>query len=99
MFYILEGEKVAPCPDIRAWGEWMGKSEERLLWRTETADALVSTVFLGSDHRYTGGGPPIVFETMVFGGEFDQAMERYATYAEAQAGHERWVTQVFGGQV
>lgn len=29
----------------------------------------VSTVFLGLDHSWTPGGPPLVFETMVFGGQ------------------------------
>lgn len=59
---------------------------------------LISTVFLGLDHRFDGGWPPILFETMVFGppiygdgGESYRregfAQERYATWAEAEAGH------------
>jgi len=28
----------------------------------------VSTVFLGLDHNFSSKGPPVVFETMVFGG-------------------------------
>lgn len=92
--YILDGEAIVPCPDMREWGKWM-KTDKRFLWRTETAYALVSTVFLGNDRRFIGDGPPVVFETMIFGGgEFNQEQERYTTYADAQAGHERWAAVV-----
>lgn len=30
---------------------------------------------------------PILYETMVFGGEHDQLQKRYATYNEAVTGH------------
>ena len=59
-------------------------------------DAAVSTVFLGMDH-YWGNDPdhdPVVFETMVFGGDWDQAQERYTSWDDALAGHERWVQKV-----
>lgn len=52
----------------------------------------VSTVFLGLNHQY-GDGPPLIFETMVFGGKYDQDMERYATEAQAIEGHARWVAK------
>ena len=38
--------------------------------------------------------PPLIFETMIFGGEHDQYQYRYATKAEAIAGHERAVQLV-----
>jgi hypothetical protein len=47
----------------------------------------ISTVFLGIDHNLEGDGPPLLFETMVFGGKLDQEQDRYATYDEALAGH------------
>ena len=47
----------------------------------------VSTVFLGLDHGY-GDGPPILYETMVFGGTLDGEQDRYATREQALAGHE-----------
>lgn len=52
----------------------------------------VSTVWLGIDHAF-GSGPPLIFETMVFGstGESDLDCERYSTEAEALAGHARLV--------
>lgn len=33
-------------------------------------------------------GPPILFETMIFGGKHDQDMWRYRTWAETEEGHE-----------
>lgn len=53
----------------------------------------ISTVFLGLDHSWNGG-PPVVFETMVFGGPLDEEQDRYCTRAEAEAGHAMWVARV-----
>ena len=53
----------------------------------------VSTVFLGLDHSF-GGGTPILFETMIFGGEYDDYQERYHTLEEAQVGHEKAISLV-----
>jgi len=49
--------------------------------------ADVSTVFLGLDHGW-GDGPPILFETMIFGGPHDQRQWRYSTIEEAREGHK-----------
>ena len=52
----------------------------------------VSTVFLSMDHGLAGrigDGTPVLFETMVFGGEHDGYQERYHTYDEAEEGHKR----------
>lgn len=53
----------------------------------------VSTVWLGLNHNY-GSGRPLIFETMVFGGELDNEMDRYSTLDEAIAGHQRMVERV-----
>lgn len=48
----------------------------------------VSTVFLGLDHRFYGQGPPILFETMIFGGwTFSDYQQRYSTWGQAESGH------------
>ena len=57
------------------------------------AKVHVSTVWLGLDHSYDGG-PPLIFETMVFGGGLDLEMERYSTEAEALAGHAAMCARV-----
>jgi hypothetical protein len=53
----------------------------------------VSTVWLGLDHGF-GSGPPVIFETMVFGGPLDQEMERYCTWESAVTGHEFMVMRL-----
>jgi hypothetical protein len=47
----------------------------------------VSTVWLGLDHNYSKTGPPLIFETMVFGDPYDQEMRRYPTEEDAMRGH------------
>lgn len=89
-YYILESDhSVTPTDDIMVWGGFLD-SKERIVSQEIIGNAKVSTVFLGLDHSF-GGPIPILFETMVFGGEFDNEQERYATWDEAVAGHKRWV--------
>lgn len=50
----------------------------------------ISTVFLGIDHSFGHSGPPLVFETAAFTQDEDVEVEdRYSTWDEAVAGHER----------
>ncbi len=59
----------------------------------------VSTVFLGLDHNYgdnygdrsAPGYQPILFETMIFGGVHNDYQTRYATWMEAEVGHDKAV--------
>lgn len=78
--------------------EQMLEMEQRpRLWRrvcwTAVGDVKVSTVFLMLDHQY-GDGPPLLFETMVFGGKLDQEQVRYSTWDEACVGHVEMVKRV-----
>jgi hypothetical protein len=67
---------------------------------TSSSDPIVkievSTVWLGVNYNFTEDGPPIIFETMVFGGDEDQdhMMWRWSTEAEARAGHADVVTGI-----
>jgi hypothetical protein len=65
--------------------EW---HKNKTVRKTDVGDAMVSTVYLGLDHSY-GEGPPLIFETMVFGGVLDQQQWRYSTEAQAIEGHAR----------
>lgn len=65
---------------------------------TQRGEVTVSTVWLGLDHSF-GHGPPLIFETMVFGLPDDaEIMDRYATWEQAKAGHDRIVAEVFGSE-
>lgn len=48
------------------WAHWYEKGR-RIVKRSTIGPYMVSTVFLGVDHRFDGEGPPILWETMVFG--------------------------------
>jgi hypothetical protein len=97
--YILatDGEPVL-CPDLMTWGLWLEKSADRRVAVDKIGDVRISTIFLALDHQW-GDGPPILWETMIFGGQFDQWQERYSTKAEALAGHLRLLARVAGGNL
>lgn len=61
---------------------------DRKILRTKFGEVEVSTVFLGFEHGFDGD-KPILFETLVFGGEFDEYMLRYTDYDEALKGHDK----------
>ena len=59
---------------------------------TEIGEVMVSTVFLVLNHNYTGDGPPVLYETMIFGGPHSDRQWRYPTREAALAGHNQAVT-------
>lgn len=89
--YILaaDGQTPVPVADVMEWARMFGDTERRRVAHDILSDKVrVSTVFLGLDHSW-GGGPPLLWETMIFGGPHDEYQERYSTYADAVAGHAR----------
>lgn len=89
-FYRLEGHTPVQC-DMMEWAEQFEIISSRRVAETRVCGVWVSTVFLGNNHQF-GDGPPLIFETMIFGGPDDQDyQERYSTWDEALAGHERAV--------
>jgi hypothetical protein len=63
---------------------------------SHVGEVEISTVLLPFDHALfrKADEPPMIFETMVFGGAIDQYQERYSTELEALTGHGRWVERV-----
>ena len=90
--YILKGHEPVPV-ELEVWAEWF-ETADRHVRDTARDEVRVSTVFLGLDHGF-GRGPPQLFETMVFVNGSSVDCERYSTWDEAEAGHQRWVMQVF----
>lgn len=94
--YILEGREVKPV-DLMTWARWMeGHLNGRHVGNDLIGDVRVSTVFLGLDHSF-GEGPPLLFETMVFGGEHDGWQDRYTTWEQALAGHSSVLSAIREG--
>ena len=90
-FYILDGHKTKAV-DVETWRKFFEKAERHVA-DENIGDVRVSTVFLGLDHSF-GFGPPLLFETMVFGGSLDQEQDRYATWEAAEVGHKQMMERV-----
>jgi len=90
-WYIEKDGEIVQKPMLEA-AKWM-ETADRIVKREMVGKYRVSTVFLGLDHRFGRGGPPIVYETMVFeGGDFsDLDSNRYCTKEEAISGHKEMV--------
>lgn len=92
----LDGHKVVEVDtstdeSLKEWAQWFEKRENRRVRHTlinKRRHIFVSTVFLGIDHGFQ---EKLWFETMIFGTSIDQAMDRYATWEEAEKGHEKMV--------
>lgn len=96
VWYLLDGHDVVPCTS----DEWAKRFQDRQARRValtllEDDKVRVSTVFLGLDHG-CDDGPPLIFETMIFGGEHEGYMDRCSTWDEAEAMHQRAVDMASG---
>jgi hypothetical protein len=91
--YILQGHK-AVLVDRETYINQQEK-QDRTVAKSTIGNYLVSTVFPGLDHQWHAHGPPLLFETMVFGkGELDERQERCTTWEEAEAMHETMCEEV-----
>lgn len=82
------------------------KSLTKTLWKTQLdspdlndLQIIISTIFLGTDHNYSNSGSPVLFETMIFGGEFDQHQIRYNSYDRAYSGHLNCVNHIINNKL
>lgn len=93
-FYVLDPKgNPVPEPDVRKWAAWF-EENDRTVVLDVIGEATISTVFLGIDHNHLSflwpeRGPPILWETVIFGGLHDQYQERYASRDAAVAGHQK----------
>ena len=98
--YILDGHEPV-ATELMAWSKWFEANvTKRHVADEMVGDVRVSTVFLGVDHQYMDGGPPLLFETMIFrDGVADDLMERCSTWDEALAQHAQVVERVQAEQL
>jgi hypothetical protein len=93
--YVLGADKtVRLTDDLMEWAQSF-ETGERQVGRTMIGDAVISTVFLGIDHGFCGG-PPVLFETMIFGGSHDQYQTRCSTWEQAENMHVAAIALVNG---
>lgn len=97
--YVISNGSVKKARSLGEWSFWYEDGwKTRGIRKTKKDGVKVSTVFLGLEHGF-GGGKPILYETMVFGGEYDQdIMQRYCTRTGALHGHKRLCKFLFGSR-
>lgn len=89
--YRLKGHTPVLCEDPLEWGQAMSITDRHVA--NDCIETIrVSTMFLGIDLSFEddGPGPPILFETMIFGGPFEEEhyQTRCSTWDEALVMHE-----------
>jgi hypothetical protein len=87
VFYVLDGHTPVAVDDMDAWARMM-EGERHVAFDEVAPGVEVSTVFLGVDHNFSGRGPPLLFETMVFSEDDGGETHRYSTWQEAEDGHK-----------
>lgn len=92
-YWILDKDRQpVRVDDAKVWAEFFS-SPERIVAQEMIGNVKVSTVFLGLDHQF-GDGPPLLFETMIFGGKHDEFCDRCATWEEVEIMHQQAVLKV-----
>ena len=101
--YVLDKHgNPQPAHDLLAWAQWY-ETSQRTIVLTWFRWGIVSTIFLGLDHSFTGmlmaESPtdpeykPVLWETMVFGGKLNQGQRRYQSREAALVGHAKLVKE------
>jgi hypothetical protein len=93
--FILDGKRPVPANDLMTWATWF-ETADRNVAKDQIGDVYISTVFLGINHQW-GDGPPLLFETMIFGGPHDQRQTRASTWDEAEKQHAEAVALAKSG--
>jgi hypothetical protein len=88
--YILQNKQPRKVHFLE-WARWFDKPNKRRVAQDKIKDIRISTVFLGLDHNYYDTGPPILFETMIFGGKHDDYQTRCSTWEQAEKMHKEAV--------
>jgi hypothetical protein len=101
-YYLDKNNNAIPC-SMEEWGmqrEEMRNNHTKHIAEETINNKWISTVWLGLNHQWMPGGPPLLFETMVFDYN-DKGREiygnRYSTYQEALEGHKKAVEWVKNG--
>lgn len=92
-YYDRQGNRIT----MMDWAQRFEDRERKRVAFDTVGGVEVSTVWLGLNHQF-GDGPPLIFETMVFGGEDDGWQDRYSTEAEAEAGHAAVLAKIRAGE-
>jgi len=102
MYHLSDDGLITELHNVDVWSKWYDefvKSGKHVIRhnniRKYNCDINVSTVFLGLNHNFNNTHEePILFETMIFGGELNEEQWRWTTKEKAKAGHHLVVQMV-----
>lgn len=95
MWYDRQGNSLNG--DYEIIEKYLTDMDYKIVAKDDVGDTTVSTVWLGLDHAF-GGGPPVIFETLLFGGDYDGEMWRYQTEDQALKNHTSIVNALEAGE-
>lgn len=103
--FILDKDKNVIPASLFEWGQFFENNEEERIVKKDKINGLkISTVFIGVDHNICRlydkeeDHELHIFETMVFDGNMsDIYCDRYATWKEAEEGHQSAIEWVKSG--
>jgi hypothetical protein len=92
-YYDREGKQLG----LFEWARLMKNNEYKVVAQDVLVEGdepvQVSTIWLGLNMQFLDG-PPLIFETMIFGGRYEGYQWRYPTEAAALAGHDQALSLV-----
>lgn len=99
-WYVLDDDNKPKIADYLEAAKWRDANPDRhRVGFTKVGRARVSTIFLSIDHNWEGPpAPPVLFETMVFGGRFDGYQRRHETWEQAEQWHAQVVEALRSGR-
>ena len=100
LFYRLDGRTpvaLTTLDELAQAAASLGDMESRTVRRTKIGHVHISTVFTVI-YLGMGLGPPLLFESMIFGGKFDGEQMRYGAFEEAEWGHFALICKVWMGE-
>jgi hypothetical protein len=90
-YYILV-DRLPVTVGHDTWMRWF-ETSDRQIGDDKIGKTRVSTRILGHGSQFLWCSGPVLFQTLIFDGPFADEMRRYATYAEAERGHQEAVMQ------
>lgn len=100
MYMLNDAGEPELCEDYLAWALWFEDGEQRFVAedcvsaRDGRSKVRVSTMFIGIDTSLGSIKPPLLWETMVFGGAMHRFCERHGSLADAVDKHQKTVAAV-----
>lgn len=94
-YFLNADHTYRPC-ELMEWAAQLETMDRRVA-HDVINNWCVSTIWLGLNHNYYGG-PPLVFETMIFSPDgLENYLARYTTWDQAVAGHQEAIDWVKNG--